>query len=89
MSDTNEPLLPEGYYWQFVNAEGNDCTGTPIYAVQDAVEARVWHESGDLILSLVDSNDARGWHQESSGTGGLPIERTFQTLDEAVEALTL
>jgi hypothetical protein len=43
------PTLPEGFSWQFIDADGQDITTTPIYAVSDAVEARLWCENGDLI----------------------------------------
>jgi hypothetical protein len=79
-----EPDLPEGYSWQFIDVEGQDCTRNPVYAVADAANARIWRESGDLVLALKRANSYQPWEVEE----GTDCGRKYADLDEAVAALT-
>jgi hypothetical protein len=80
---------PEGYRWQLIDINGTDCSGTPIYAEDDAVEARLWREDGDLLIDLKRKTSVALWYQDGTGTGGVPLEREFSDLDEALRALAL
>lgn len=78
-----EPDLPEGYSWQFVDAEGQDITSVPIYAVEDATTANIWCENGELVLSLSCANNQSHWTVET----GLPRHEWVESLDAAVTVL--
>jgi hypothetical protein len=72
-----EPDLPEGMSWQFC-ARGNDITSTPLYAVDDAQEARIWTEGADLVESFTRVGDM--WRSDSCG-------HTFGSLTSALDEL--
>jgi hypothetical protein len=56
------PELPEGYSWQFINRSGQGFPqGFDLYAVQDAVEARLWCENGELVALVNRSSPDESW----------------------------
>lgn len=90
------PPLPAGYCWQLVAEDGRDCTGD-YYAETDAVEARIWTDSSDIVLVLKRTGDhghwggdgLRKWEIEGMAPQGLHDWEQFEVLSDIPHRLAL
>jgi hypothetical protein len=86
MIDTD--ALPDGYSWQFGNSRDNHDISHEVTAERDADEARIWYETGDLVIALKRRTVDSPWMLDGS-CPGFSDEEEFYTLDGIVDRLDL
>lgn len=77
------------YHWQLITDDGRECTTDPVYAEEDAQVARLWCESGELLVEWQRLEPEGDWAMQTNMPGAYPQEIRYPSSLRELTAASL